>query len=145
MPFGSRKKLEKRKPLPLLLLSSRTALPDDAARVLEEANGSYRRPRPEDRRPLLPPPCLIRRLGENVCKLSGDFNELDDDLAFIDAAPQEVELEVDVLAPIVEHWIVWQCNGRLIVNHQCWRSSFFLSDDLQLPVQLECLTRTHGH
>ena len=46
------------------------------------------------------------RLGEDVCELPTSFDEPDDDLLSIDTVPEEVELDVDVLAPIVEN----QCN-----------------------------------
>ena len=44
------------------------------------------------------------RLGEDVRELLTSFNKLDDDLPFIDTVPEEVELYVDVLAPVMEDW-----------------------------------------
>ena len=38
------------------------------------------------------------RLGEDVHELPTSFDELDDDLPSIDIVPEEVELDVDVLA-----------------------------------------------
>ena len=43
------------------------------------------------------------RLGEEVRELPTSFDELDDDLPFIDTVPKEVELHVDVLASVVEN------------------------------------------
>ena len=45
-------------------------------------------------------------LGEDVHELPTSFDELDDDLPSIDAVPEEVELNVDVLAPVVENRIL---------------------------------------
>ena len=42
-------------------------------------------------------------LGEDVHKLPTSFNELDDDLLSIDIVLEEVELDIDVLAPVVEN------------------------------------------
>ena len=38
------------------------------------------------------------------------FDELDDDLPSVDTGPEEVELDVDVLAPVVEN----QCRGPIL-------------------------------
>ena len=51
------------------------------------------------------------RLGEDVRELLTSFDELDDDLSFIDTAPEEVELPVDVLAPVVENQILREGEG----------------------------------
>ena len=63
-------------------------------------------------------------LGEDVHELLTSFDELDDDLPFIDTVPEEVELHVDVLALIVENRILREGDGRLVVHHQCWWVSF---------------------
>jgi hypothetical protein len=56
-----------------------------------------------------------------------------------------VELHVDVLASVVEHWILCKRDGGLVVYHQCWRSSLFLSDDLLYqPAQPGRLARARG-
>ena len=52
------------------------------------------------------------------------FDELDDDLPSIDAVPEEVELDVDVLAPVVGDRILSEGDGGLVVNNQCWWTSF---------------------
>ena len=57
------------------------------------------------------------------------FDELDDDLPSIDAVPDEVELDVDMLAPVVEDRILGEGDGGLVIHHQCWRTSF-LADQL---------------
>ena len=44
---------------------------------------------------------MVERLGEDVRELLTSFDELDDDLSSIDTVPEEVELDVDVLAPVV--------------------------------------------
>ena len=45
------------------------------------------------------------RLGEDVRELPTSFEELDDDLPSIDTVPEQVELDVDVLALVVENRI----------------------------------------
>ena len=62
---------------------------------------------------------MAERLGEDVCELPTSFNELDDDLPSIDTIPEEVEPDVDVLAPIVENQILREGDGGLVVHHQC--------------------------
>ena len=52
------------------------------------------------------------QLGEDVRELSTSFDEFDDDLPFIDTVPEEVELHVDVLAPIVENRILREDDGE---------------------------------
>ena len=39
------------------------------------------------------------------------FDQLDDDLPSIDTAPEKVELDVDVLAPVVENQILHEGDG----------------------------------
>ena len=43
------------------------------------------------------------RLGEDVRELPTSFDELDDDLPSIDTVPKKVELDVDVLATVMEN------------------------------------------
>ena len=52
------------------------------------------------------------------------FDELDDDLSSVDTVPEEVELDVVVLALIVENRILGEGEDRLVVYHQCWQVSF---------------------
>ena len=52
--------------------------------------------------------------------MSAGFDKLDDDLFSIDAVPEEVELDVDVLAPVVKDRILGEGDGGLIVHHQGW-------------------------
>ena len=73
------------------------------------------------------------------------FNELDDDLPSIDTVPEEVKLHVDVLAPIVENWILREGEGELVVHHQCWWVSFHTSQLAQQPAQLHNLARRCGY
>ena len=73
------------------------------------------------------------RLGEDVRKLPTSFDELDDDLLFIDTVPEKVELHVDVLAPVVENRILREGDGGLVVHHQCWWMSFRTGQLVQLP------------
>ena len=47
------------------------------------------------------------------------FDELNDDLPSIDTISEEVELDVDVLAPVMENWILREGEGGLVVHHQC--------------------------
>ena len=46
------------------------------------------------------------RLGEDVRELPNSFDELDDNLPPIDTVPEEVELYVDVFAPVVQNRIL---------------------------------------
>ena len=69
-------------------------------------------------------PKTAERLGDNFHELSIGFDELDDDLPSIDTVPEEVELDVDVLAPVVENQILREDDGGLVVHHQCWWVSF---------------------
>ena len=45
----------------------------------------------------------FERLGEDVRELPTSFDKLDDNLPTIDIVPEEVELDVDVLALVVEN------------------------------------------
>ena len=47
------------------------------------------------------------------------FDELDDDLPSIDTVPEEVELHVDVFAPVVQNRISREGDGGLVIHHQC--------------------------
>ena len=60
------------------------------------------------------------------------FDELDNDLPSIDTVLEEVELDVDVLAPIVENRILREGDDGLVVHHRCWWVSFHTG---QLPQQ----------
>jgi len=44
-----------------------------------------------------------------------------------------VELDVDVLAPVVEDRILGEDDGGLIVHHQSWRVSFLAGQLAQQP------------
>ena len=57
-------------------------------------------------------------------ELPTSFDELDDDLPSNDTVPKEVELDVDVLALVMENWILCEGDGGLVVHHQCWWVSF---------------------
>ena len=70
--------------------------------------------------PQLHEPQVPEWLGEDVSELSADLDELDDDLPSIDTVPEEVELNVDVLAPVVEDRVLGEGDGGLIVHHQGW-------------------------
>ena len=61
------------------------------------------------------------------------FDELNDDLPSINTVPEEVELDVDVLAPVMENRILCEGDGRLVVHHQCWWVSFHTGQLAQLP------------
>ena len=67
---------------------------------------------------------MSERLGEDVRELPTSFDELDDDLSSIDTVLEEVELHVDVFAPVVQNWILREGEGGLVVHHQCWWVSF---------------------
>ena len=69
-------------------------------------------------------PKTAERLGEDVRKLPTSFDKLDDDLPSIDTVPEEVELHVDVPAPVMENRILREDDGGLVVHHQCWWVSF---------------------
>ena len=64
------------------------------------------------------------RLGEDVRELPTSFDEIDDDLPSINTVPEKVELDVNVLAPVVENRILREGHGGLVVHHQCWWVSF---------------------
>ena len=49
---------------------------------------------------------MAKWLGEDIHELPTSFDELDDDLPSIDIVPELVELDVDVLAPVVENRIL---------------------------------------
>ena len=63
---------------------------------------------------------MTERLGEDVHELLTSFDELDDDLPSIDTVPEEMELDIDVLAQVVENYILHEGDGGLVVHHQCW-------------------------
>ena len=67
---------------------------------------------------------MAKQLGEDVRELPTSFDELDDNLPSIDTVPKEVELDVDVLAPVVENRILHEGDGGLVVHYQCWWVSF---------------------
>ena len=71
--------------------------------------------------------------GEDVRELSTSFDELNDDLPSIDTVPEELEFNVDVLAPVMENRILREGDDGLVVHHQCWWVSFHTS---QLAQQL---------
>ena len=72
------------------------------------------------------------------------FDELDDDLLSIDTVPEEVELDVDVLAPVVEDRILREGDGGLVVHHKCWWVSFHTGQLAQQPAQPHNLSRRCG-
>ena len=51
---------------------------------------------------------LAKRLGEDVCQLIGSGNVVGLDASFFQAIPDEVVLDSDVLAPVMEDWILGQ-------------------------------------
>ena len=75
----------------------------------------------------------FERLGEDVRELPTSFDKLDDDLSFIDTVPEEVELHVDVLTPVMENRILHERDGGLVVHHQCWWVSFLADQLAQQP------------
>ena len=72
------------------------------------------------------------RLDEDVHELPTSFDELDDDLPSIDTVPEEVEFDVDVLAPVVQNQIHREGDGGLVVHHQCWWVSFRIGESSSL-------------
>ena len=60
---------------------------------------------------------MAERLGEEVYELPTSFDELNDDLPSIDTISEEVELDVDVLAPVMEDMVLGEGDGRLVVHH----------------------------
>ena len=62
---------------------------------------------------------MSKWLGEDVHELSAGLNELDDDLSSIDTIKKKVTLDVDMLASVVEDWVLCKGDGGLIVHHQC--------------------------
>ena len=76
---------------------------------------------------------MAERLGEDVCELPTSFDKLNDDLPSIDIIPEEEELHVDVLTPVVEIRILREGDGGLVVKHQCWWVSFHTGQLAQQP------------
>ena len=76
--------------------------------------------------------------------MSTSFDELDDDLSFIDTVPEEVELDVDVLALVVENQILRKGDGGLVVHHLCWWVSSPTGQLAQQPTQPHSLARRCG-
>ena len=76
---------------------------------------------------------MAERLGEDVHELLTSFDELDDNPPSIDTVPEEVELDIDVLAPVVENRILRESDGGLVVHHQCWWVSFHTGQLAQQP------------
>ena len=54
---------------------------------------------------------MSERLGEDVRELPTSFDKLDDDLPSINIVPEEVELHVDVFAPVVQNRILHEGDG----------------------------------
>ena len=75
--------------------------------------------------PQLHEPKMVEWLVEDVCKLLSRFDKLQNNLSSIDTITDEVKTGVDVLAPVVEDWILCMSDGGLIVHHQCRWASFF--------------------
>ena len=69
--------------------------------------------------PQLHEPKMVEWLVEDVCKLLSRFDKLQNNLSSIDTITDEVKTGVDVLAPVVEDWILCMGDGGLIVHHQC--------------------------
>ena len=82
---------------------------------------------------------------EDDCELPTSFDELDDDLPSIDTVPEKVELDVYVLALVMEIRILRYGDGGLVVHHQCWWVSFHTGQLAQQPVQPHNLARCCGH
>ena len=87
---------------------------------------------------------MSEQLGEDVRELPTSFDELDDDLPCIDTVPKEVELHVDVFAPVMENQILREGDGGLVVHHQCWWVSFRTGQLAQQPAQPHNLARRCG-
>ena len=102
--------------LPLILLLSLVPLYADHLLQLRESKTS-------------------ERLGKDVRELSTSFDDLDDNLPFIDTVPKEVELHVDVFALVMQNRILREDDGGLVVHHQCWWVSFHAGQLAQQPAQ----------
>ena len=76
---------------------------------------------------------LTKRFGENVRELLANLNMPENNPPSIDTIPNEVESDVNVLAPVVEDGILRQFNGGLVVHPQDRRAVIFPSDLLQQP------------
>ena len=77
--------------------------------------------------------------------MSAGLDKLDDYLPSIDVVPEEVELDVDVLAPIVEDRVLGEGDGGLVVHHQSWRVSFLAGQLAQQPAQPDSLAHRRGY
>ena len=89
-------------------------------------------------------PKTDERLGEDVRELPTSFDELDDDLPFINTVLEEVELHIDVVALVMENQILHEGDGGLVVHHQCWWVSFRTGQLAQQPTQSHNLARHYG-
>ena len=83
-------------------------------------------------------------LSEDVRELLTNFDELDDDLPSIDTVPEEVELHVDVFAPVMQSRILCEGHGGLVVHHQYWWVSFCTGQFAQQPAQPHNLACSYG-
>ena len=88
---------------------------------------------------------MAERLDEDVRELPTSFDELDNDLPSIDTVLEEVELDVVVLALVVENRILREGDGGLVVHHQCWWVRFHTGQLTQQPAQSYSLARRCGH
>ena len=55
-----------------------------------------------------------------------------------------MELDVDVLAPVIEDRVLGEGDGGLVVHHQSWRVSFLTGQLAQQPTQPDSLARRRG-
>jgi len=88
--------------------------------------------------PQLHEPKMAEWLGEDVCELSFGLDKLQNNLSSID------KTSVDVIAVVVEDWILCKGDGGLIVHHQGWRVSFLTSQLAQQPAQPNSLACRRG-
>jgi len=83
--------------------------------------------------PQLNKPVASEGLGENVSELLAGVDKLDDDLPSINAIPEEMELDVDVFAPVMELRVIGKDDGRLVFHQQSRRLKLLPSELLQQP------------
>jgi hypothetical protein len=58
----------------------------------------------------------IERLGQNIGKMIIAATIVDSNLALLYTLPYVVILRISVLTPVMMHWILAQCDCRLVVN-----------------------------
>jgi hypothetical protein len=84
---------------------------------------------------------LTECLRKNVAQLQLGPGALDVDQLPVAAFPDEVEFHIYVLAPVMMHMILHQCNGRLVVHLEPGCNDCSIDELSQQSCQLDYLAR----